>query len=138
MTNDHTDYPTPDTGVYPVPNVGAVVVSTVAKVNVPNYQGPNKRKPWEEHEDYKLIKDWRTCVAIEVIADELGRSTSDVKRRRKFLCLPVRRYLVRRTSIKVNVDETMGRGVGRRARERGQSVSEYIRYLIKRDLGHAV
>lgn len=97
--------------------------------------GPVPKKPWEPWEDAKLRQDWYRSVSTDIIAEELKRSPSDVRRRRIKLGLEPRRFLVARTKISLQVSAEMARAVGRRARERGQTVSEYLRSLIKRDLG---
>jgi len=97
--------------------------------------GPIPRRAWQPYEDTKLTRDWYRNIKTEIIAEELGRSISDVKRRRMKLGLPPRRYLKLRRKITTHVDVDLFHQFGRRCVERGQSISSYLRSLIVRDLG---
>lgn len=94
-----------------------------------------KFRPWEEWEDLKLRREWARSTSIEVIAEELERKPSDVKRRRMALGLPPRRFLKARRKVSLQVDSSMFSALGRRAHETGKTVSDYLRSLIRRDLG---
>jgi hypothetical protein len=98
--------------------------------------GPVPSREWLEHEDLKLRRDWMRGVKSAVIADDLGRTKSDVIRRRIALGLPVRRHKAAGQHLSCTVEEAMLQAVRRRARERSQTVSEYLRSLIRRDLGN--
>jgi hypothetical protein len=97
-------------------------------------RGPEPKKPWTAEHDAILRKRWRETVSVECIAEELDRTSTDVKRRRKLLDLPKRRGNERKCNVKVNVDVATFDCVGRVARSRHLTVSEYIRTLIKQDL----
>jgi hypothetical protein len=99
-------------------------------------------KPWTEEEKRILRQEWLRGTVSKLITDKLpGRTEKAI---RKFaidgMGLPKRRVRSkednRHNRFTVYVDSVTKRAVGRRAFERGQPESDYLRMLIKRDLGH--
>lgn len=90
---------------------------------------------WTQSQKERLKVLWRTGVQIKVIAYEIGKSQSAIKSMRKLMGLPTRRATNTTHMIRTNVSEEVYSAIRRRCIERGQTVSDYVRYLIKRDTG---
>lgn len=90
---------------------------------------------WEPWQDEKLTRDWKRNVAIKVLQEDLGKAASTIKERRRKLGLQPRRFIKARRKVSFNVDAATYRAIGKRAVERGQTISNYLRALVQRDLG---
>lgn len=91
--------------------------------------------PWTDREITILRRLWLTGTQIKIIAEELGRSPSAVKKKRAEIGLNTRRDHGQNQGLRVNVSPSLYRSIRRRATERGSSVADYLRMLIKRDVG---
>jgi hypothetical protein len=78
---------------------------------------------------------WKAGATVKQIAYDTGKTVSGVKNQRKTLKLPKRRTDDKTHMLRVNVNDTLFRKIGSRAMGRQQTVSDYIRMLLIRDVG---
>lgn len=93
---------------------------------------------WTRNKDEHLKRLWQEGRMIKSISAELGGfSPSSIKARRRVLGLQPRRSPEEPAEPKINLYMTEGMlsAVRRRAFEVGASMPEYIRGLIRRDIG---
>lgn len=95
----------------------------------------NSNERWTQEEKLILQRMWKAGIKNLTIAVELGRSISGVKNQRMALGLEKRRQDDKKQNLSVNVDAQTYRKVCSMAHSKSQTVSEYIRNLIRRDLG---
>ena len=92
---------------------------------------------WTAQEIKTLRDGWHRGVNIKQLSHDCDRTIYAIKKKRAELKLPPRRKGNRKRQLKVSVSEDDYREMGKRAMERRQSISDYIRYLILRDIGRA-
>ncbi len=105
-----------------------------------NYRYP----PWPPAKRARFMQLWRDGAPIKVIAHELdikldakGRSGSILHWRKKLGLAPRRSQVTKEMSAarQIRIPDAIWAKLRSRALERGVSVSAYVRYLIRRDLG---
>jgi predicted HicB family RNase H-like nuclease len=92
---------------------------------------------WTQDDKNKLTGKWNRGEAIKQIAHDLGKSVSGVKNMRRTLGLPARRTGDKEFQLRINVNKDVHDEMGKRAMDRRQSVSDYVRMLVIRDIGHS-
>lgn len=95
----------------------------------------NPRVIWTPHDEARLAGMWRAGMCIKHIAWDLGRTRAAIKTKRDQMGLPPRRTFDKTAFIRLFMSPDLKKQVQRRASERRQAYSDYIRALIARDLG---
>jgi len=90
---------------------------------------------WTPEEKALLVRLWKEGVAAKAIAHELGKTVNAIKNQRQALNLSKRRNDRLKKHVAINVDPEMHARISMRAFQKRQHVAEYIRSLIRRDLG---
>lgn len=91
---------------------------------------------WTEAEDRRLMICWNRGESIGAIALQIDRTKSAIKKRRAVLGLPKRKGVhLTDHQLRTNVDQATYDALNKRAFDKGTTVANYIRLLIKRDLG---
>lgn len=103
------------------------------KLQLPNR--PNRSK-WTEDEERLFRRLWLRGAVTKEIAHDLGKSGAAIRRKRAQMGLPTRNKGNKTHSLRTAVSKVMYQGISRRAFQRRQTVSDYLRMLISRDLGH--
>jgi hypothetical protein len=102
-------------------------------------QSIRKAGPYDRYTDEqkaKLRRMWLEGVVLKQIAFELGKTKGSVKKMRMVLKLPRRRTGDKRHQLRINVNEGIYRKMGLRAMQRRQSVADYVRMLVERDISY--
>jgi hypothetical protein len=100
------------------------------------YKRDRRKGDWTVEEDRRLINCWAKGQSAQVIALQIDRTVSAIKKRRALLDLPKRKQVgMSECRVQISLDRKTFDAVKARADQRGQPVIDYIRMLIKRDLG---
>lgn len=92
---------------------------------------------WTLEEKVTFANKWKRGEAIKQIAFDLGKSINAVKKQRVAMKLPPRRTGDKDHQLRINVNDKDWEAMKKRASARRQTTSDYIRHLIRIDIGVA-
>jgi hypothetical protein len=91
---------------------------------------------WTADQVSTLRRLWAEGAMVKVIEHEVGKCRTAIKKKRLSLGLPPRHNMTHKTEqIKMYLPADLKRKAGIRAAQRSQSLSAYLTYLVRRDIG---
>lgn len=100
-----------------------------------NKAGEAGLKRWTRQEDDVLVKAWKEGQEINAITLLLDRTKKAIIARRKYLLLPARRTKKETHGLHIYVSEEVHDAIKRRARQKGMTITAYLRWIVKKDTG---
>lgn len=92
---------------------------------------------WTPEEKTTFANKWKRGEAIKQIAFDLGKTVESIKKQRVAMKLPARRTGDKDHQLRVNVNGADWKAMKTRSMARRQTTSDYIRHLIRIDIGAA-
>lgn len=91
---------------------------------------------WTADQVSTLRRLWAEGAMVKVIEHETGKPKAAIKKKRISLGLPPRYNMTNKAQqVKLYLPAELRRKAGIRAAQRSQSMSAYLAYLVRRDIG---